>query len=119
MKQRLKGNLGQEPKLFKPGKQHLLCILLAGFCTEVAVFCERKEQDGHCGAGEVQQPPRWDLAPPGCAPVIFQCFCLINIRPAQAQPPSLDVSLVNHATLLALGNDLERIYQPMMAGVRN
>lgn len=59
------------------------------------------------------------LAPPCQAPFIFQRFCLINIRPAQAQPPSLDMSLVNHATLLALGNDLERIYQPMMAGVRN
>lgn len=76
-----------------------------------------KEQDSE--SGEVQQPLRFGLAPPGQAPFIFQCFCLINIRPAQAQPPSLDMSLVNHATLLALGNDLERIYQPMMAGVRN
>lgn len=69
--------------------------------------------------GEVHSHGGVGLASPCQAPFIFQHFCLINIRPAQAQPPSLDVSLVNHATLLALGNDLERIYQPMMAGVRN
>lgn len=46
IKQRLKGNLGQEPKSFKPGKQHLLCIPLAGFCCEVAVSARGQEQDG-------------------------------------------------------------------------
>jgi len=72
-----------------------------------------------CGFGSYSRHRGLGLAPPYEAPLIFQLFCLINIRPAQAQQPSLDMSLINHVTLLALGNDLERIYQPMMAGVRN
>lgn len=72
-------------------------------------FCE--------GRGDRDQVS--NVAPPILATFIFQWFSLINIRPAQAHQPSLDMSLVNHATLLALGNDLERIYQPMMAGVKN
>lgn len=42
-------------------------------------------------------------------------FCLINRRPTQAHRTSLGLSLVYHTTLLALGNDLERIYQPTVA----
>lgn len=79
----------------------------------------QRESRVGCSFGRYSRHGGLGLAPPYEAPLIFHPFCLINIRPAQAQQPSLDMSLVNHATLLALGNDLERIYQPMMAGVRN
>jgi len=40
-KQRLKGNLRREPRSFKQGKEHLLCILLVNFYDEAAGYYAR------------------------------------------------------------------------------